>query len=101
MTVSGKIDFDREVWQCGACRRSHAPLDRAMGLRAKGKWTSGVERMAAYLAAHVSFSQASGALRELASLSVSASEVDRIAQEHGAWPSTPRSGASRSAGADP
>lgn len=71
------------MWQCGQCRKSHAPVDVAIGLRPKGKWTFGVERMAAYVAAHASFTDGSRALVELASLKVSASEVDRIGQEHG------------------
>lgn len=83
MTVSGEIAFDREVWQCSQCRRSHAPVDLAMGVRPKGKWTSDVERKAAYAAALSPFVDGSAALLELASLEVSSSEVDRIAQEHG------------------
>lgn len=39
MTVSGEIAFERAVWQCSECRRSHAPVDLAMGVRSKGKWT--------------------------------------------------------------
>lgn len=84
MTVSGEIRFERQVWQCGACRKSHAPVDRAMGLAPKAKWTAGVERKAAYAAALSPFADASGALLELAGLDLSSSEADRIAQEHGA-----------------
>lgn len=83
MTVSGEIRFEREVWQCGACRRSHAPVDRAMGLAAKGKWTLGVERKAAYAAALSPFADAASALLELAGLELSSSEADRVAQDHG------------------
>lgn len=82
--MSGEIRFDRAVWQCGKCRRSHAPVDLAMGVRPKGKWTGGVERKTAFAAAFSPFLEASGALLELADLEVSASEVDRIGQEHGA-----------------
>jgi hypothetical protein len=84
VTVSGEIRFEREVWQCGACRRSHAPVDLAISLAPKGKWTAGVERKAAYAAALSPFADAASALVELASLEMSSSEVDRIAQEHGA-----------------
>ena len=84
MTVSGEIRFDRAVWQCSKCRRSHAPVDLAIGVRPKGKWTSGVERKMAFAAAFSPFAQASEALLELADLEVSASEVDRSGQEHGA-----------------
>ena len=83
MTVSGEIRFERQVWQCGACRRSHAPVDRAIGLSPKGKWTAGVERKAAYAAALSPFADASSALRELASLDLSSSQADRVAQERG------------------
>ena len=81
--MSGEVEFDREVWQCAACRRTHAPVDRAMGLKPKGKWTQGVERKTAFAAARASYADASQALDELAGLKVSTSEVDRIAQEHG------------------
>lgn len=54
-----------------------------MGVRQRGKWTSGVERKASFAAAFSPFCEASEALRELADLEVSSSEVDRIAQEHG------------------
>ena len=49
--MSGEIRFDRAVWQCSRCRRSHAPADLAMGVRPKGKWTAGVERKTAFAAA--------------------------------------------------
>lgn len=54
-----------------------------MGVRPKGKWTRGVERKAAFAAAFSPFADASQALLELAGLEVSASEADRIAQDHG------------------
>ena len=58
-------------------------MDRALGAQPKGKWTRGVERKAALAAACNPFSGAATLLLELASLDVSSSEVDRIAQEHG------------------
>lgn len=84
MTTSGEIAFSRAVWQCAACRRSHAQVDLALGMSPKGKWTRGVERKAAFAAAMSPFVGASEALRELAGLDLSASEADRIAQDHGA-----------------
>ena len=84
MSAAGTIHFNRTVWQCARCKRTHAPVDLALGVRAKGKWTSTVERKAAFAAAFSPFVDASLALRELAGLEVSSSEVDRIAREHGA-----------------
>lgn len=84
VTVSGEIRFRRPVWQCSKCKRSHAPVDLAMGVAPKGRWTSGVERKAAFAAAVSPFGQGAVALLELADLKISASEVDRIGQEHGA-----------------
>lgn len=81
--MSGPIAFDRPMWQCKACRLSHARVDRALGVAPRGKWTLGVERKAAYVAASVPFEESSSALRELAGLEISSSEIDRIAQEHG------------------
>lgn len=83
MTLSGEIRFDRSVWQCSSCRRSHAPLELAIGIRPKGKWTWAVERKAAFAASVSPFIDGARALGELASIQMSASEVDRIAQEHG------------------
>jgi len=83
VTVSGEIRFEREVLQCSECKRSFAPLDVALGVRPKGKWTPGVERKAAYAAAFSPYTEAADALRELADLTVSSTEVDRIGQKHG------------------
>ncbi len=85
LTVSGKIDFKREVWQCASreCRVSHAPVDLAIGLRPKGQWTPGVERKSAYVAALSPYVEASAVLEELADLKISSSEIDRVGQEHG------------------
>ena len=59
-------------------------MDIALGVRAKSKWTSTVERKAAFAAAFSPYVDASLALKELAGVSVSSSEIDRIGQEHGA-----------------
>ncbi len=84
MTLSGEIRFRRTVWQRAKCKVSHAPVDVAMGVCPGGKWTAGVERKTSFAAAFSPFEEASQALLELADLEVSSSEVDRIAQEHGA-----------------
>ena len=81
--VLGTIEFDRSVWLCSNCRSSQAPLDRALGLRPKAKFTLGVERCAAFAAAHNPFGDATLTLRELTGLEMSSSQVDRIAQMHG------------------
>jgi len=78
------MEFEREVWQCPACRRSHAPVDLALGARPGSKWTGGVERKAAYAAALSPFGDASAVLLELGGVEMSASEADRLAQLHGA-----------------
>ena len=83
MTISGQIAFEREVWRCAKCGRSFAPVDLAMNARPKGKWTAGVERMAAFAAALDPYLGASKTLLELAHIQMSSSEVDRIAQEYG------------------
>ena len=85
MTESGEIHFNRKVWQCSRCKRSHAPLDLAVGLGPKGKWTWAVERKAAFAAAYSPFVDASRALLELAGVAMSSSEVDRVGQEHGVF----------------
>jgi len=54
-----------------------------LGVRPGAKWTRGIERKAAYIAALVPYAQASAALKELTGLEMSASEIDRIAQRHG------------------
>lgn len=55
-----------------------------MAVAPKAKWTRGVERKAAFVAACSPFAEASQTLRELAGLEVSSSQIDRIAQHHGA-----------------
>jgi len=83
VTTKGEIHVERTVWLCAACRHSHAPFDRAMGVARGAKWTPEVERNAARLAAAVPFEEASEILREMTGLEVSSSEIDRIAQQHG------------------
>ena len=80
----GEVRFDREVGQCPRCRKTHAPLDHALGLGVGQKWTGGVRRKAALAGACNAYAPSSLLLRELAGIEISSSQVDRIVQQEGA-----------------
>lgn len=83
-TLSGAIEFSREVYECSRCRRAWAPLDAELGLRPSGaRMTRSVVRKAAYVAANAPYPQASRDLLELTGLSISPGELALIAQEEG------------------
>jgi hypothetical protein len=84
LTLSGEIEFFREVFHCRRCRCSLAPVDEELTLWRGAKMTRSVVRKAAWAGARSSFAQASRDVAELAGLSISAAEMARIADEEGA-----------------
>jgi len=83
-TLGGPLAYRRTVYECPACRCSHAPLDEELGLALGEKLSRRVVRKVAYAAANQSFLESSRTLAELAGLSVSAAECDRVARQEGA-----------------
>ena len=76
--------FEREVGQCASCRKTHAPLDRVLGLESGEKITCGVRRKVAFAGAYVAYEPATRLLAELAGVEITSSQVDRIVQQEGA-----------------
>jgi hypothetical protein len=77
------VHYARTVYECPACRRSHAPLDREMGVWAHERMTLRVIRKVAYAGAHASFPEAEKQLLEQSDLAVSASECQRVSLQYG------------------
>lgn len=83
-TLGGETSYEREVYECPSCRRTHAPLDVEIGVRLGDKMTRAVVRKVAYAAARASYGQASEDLLELAEIKVSRAEFARVVEEEGA-----------------
>lgn len=82
-TLAGQLRYVRTVYECGACRGSHAPLDVEFNLGLHEQMTRGLVRKAAYAGAIQSFASGSKMLWELAGLSVSPAEIARVAHAEG------------------
>jgi len=64
-------------YYCSTCRRGFAPLDRWLGLD-RCATTTQVRRMAAHLGARLPFADAAATLRQLTSIRLGASTMERI-----------------------
>jgi len=82
-TLAGPIAFEREVFECPACRRSLAPCDALVGLAAGEKMTRSLVRRVAWASARTSYTDASADLAELVGLAVSPAECARVAEQEG------------------
>jgi len=82
-TLGGELRYVRTVYECGACRGSHAPLDAEFNLGLHEQMTRGLVRKAAYAGAIQSFASGSKTLLELTGLSVSPAEIARVAHAEG------------------
>jgi hypothetical protein len=82
-TLAGELRYKRTVYECSACRGSHAPRDAELNLRLGERMTRRVVRKAAFVGAVKSFASGSKMLEELAELEISPAEVGRVAHEEG------------------
>lgn len=69
----GELRFKRRYYRCDRCGASRVPFDDEVGLHER--YTQGAKRLMALCGCEESFEQASGRLKELAGLSVSAGTV--------------------------
>lgn len=82
-SVLGPLRLKRAYYSCEPCQSGFCPRDRSLGLKLSSL-TPGVLRMTTSAAALVSFEESSGLLRELAGVTVSAKQVERVAEALGA-----------------
>jgi len=82
-SVLGELELERAYYHCADCGRGFYPRDRQLGLE-KFSLSPGVTRMAATVAALVSFQESSQLLEELAGVKLGAKRVERTAEALGA-----------------
>lgn len=78
----GELVLDRAYYHCAACQAGFCPRDRALGL-SRSSLSPGVLRMVGRVGAMVSFEEGHELLRELASVRVPTTHVERAAEALG------------------
>jgi hypothetical protein len=79
----GAFSYERAFYYCRACRRRRTPLDERLGVGAR-TLSPRLQRVLAYLAAHLSFGTVERALAEAYDVAVSAETVRQVAEGVGA-----------------
>lgn len=82
-TLGGTIRYERTVYECPACRKSHAPLDEELTVASGERLSLGVKRKAMFAGAKESFGEAARTLRCLSGIELSKAECERVALEEG------------------
>lgn len=83
MTSQGPADYRTVRYRCRRCRQDHYPLEERNALTGQ-RLSLGARQQIAALAAQTAFGSAATLAAQMG-LSVSASEVDRVAREVSAW----------------
>lgn len=81
-TLAGEVYYERAYYRCRLCRASSFPLDEALE-QGEREISSGVERVLGLLSAHSSFVQVEKLLCELSVVSLSARQIETVAEEIG------------------
>ena len=81
-SVLGELVLERAYYHCAACQAGFCPRDRALGLSGSSL-SPGVLRMVGLVGAMVSFEEGHELLRELASVRVPTTHVERAAEALG------------------
>ncbi|MGH9882819.1 MAG: ISKra4 family transposase, partial [Pyrinomonadaceae bacterium] len=82
-TLCGAMTVKRQVYYCGQCQRTEAPLDQRLGVEASGI-TPGLMRVICRSALELAYEQSQRLLSDTLGFSpCSAREVERIAKRHG------------------
>lgn len=82
-SLVGEVSYERAYYYCRQCGRSRFPLDEKLG-QSEREISAGVERQLSSLSAHLSFPTVSETLDELAGVSLSARQVETVAESVGA-----------------
>lgn len=82
-TLGGEIRYERTVYECPDCRKSHSPLDEELTVAVGDRLSLGVKRKAMYEGSRESFGETSRSLKHLAEIELSKAECERVALEEG------------------
>jgi hypothetical protein len=80
----GRVVWKRVRLRCARCGAERYPLDEVLGLSPRTKHTLGVEEVALWLAAEMSYEKTEAALAKLAALAVSTGTLHAMVREEGA-----------------
>jgi len=78
----GRFAYERAYYYCRACHESRIPLDERLDLSAR-ECSPRLQRLVAFLSAHLSFGVVAQALTECHSVAVSTETVRQVAEEVG------------------
>lgn len=82
LSVLGPLRLERRYYLCSSCHTGFFPKDRTLGVDGASV-TPGVLRMVGIVGAEISFEKGGEFLKELAGLSVSPKQVERVAEALG------------------
>ncbi len=82
ITLFGRFSYKRAFYYCRPCKQSRTPFDEQLALGDRC-CSPRLQRIVAFLSAHLSFSTVSKTVRECFDLEVSAETVRQIAEETG------------------
>ncbi len=83
LSVLGPVTLTRRYYLCPSCHTGFFPKDRTLGID-RASVTPGVLRMVGIVGAELSFEKGGAFLKDLAGLSVSPKQVERVAEALGA-----------------
>lgn len=81
-TLAGVVQYQRAYYRCHLCQASSFPLDEALQ-QGEREISAGVERVLGLLSAHSSFPQVEKLLCELSVVSLSARQIETVAEDIG------------------
>jgi hypothetical protein len=81
-TLMGEVSYTRAYYRCPSCGASSFPLDEQIQ-QSRREISPGVERVTALLAAHLSFTEAQRILDEVTGVSLSARQIETVAESLG------------------
>jgi len=81
-TLMGEVTYKRAYYRCRSCGASCFPLDEQIH-QSQREISPGVERAVALLSAHLSFVESSRVLSELTGVSLSARQIETVAESIG------------------
>jgi hypothetical protein len=82
MTILGAVAYQRSMFQCPACRRTYYPGDEELDIVNTSR-SPGVRRMEARAGSKSTFKEGRDDLKVYAGITVSAKDVERVAEEIG------------------
>jgi hypothetical protein len=82
-TWVGAITLERGYFYCEGCGTGRYPLDEALGIQARERFSEGVQQGVCLLGVQMPFERAAEAMEALSGICVSPREVERITEQRG------------------